>query len=634
VIITAAHELPKTWSSDQVPIVIDYNIAALSTVKTVRIFSDWAAKRPKDMEIMLFNPESFAKVVFEYPTGYNICGPTGDQQCDYPATPTSSYVVNICTADSNPIFCQPASTVRISVLSARNEVGQPNDNVIIQEVALTYEGQTTTTVPTGNVLLEMVNAGVNCGTLPDFTAQTAMHTVKLPNIEILKSGTNKPKIYGYQTGNNWIARFSARLSICTQGKYEMILGLGSADTAALIIDGVEVARSGCSWGAGLQATVDFSSGLHDVQVIYADDGWEDAIILSYSGADSCGVWRVVPAVAFVPTGFVDPCSWPVQCLTSTSTTELAGTTTTTTTTSSREDNFTGVTLVLVEETTSPTPSTTVNTITGVRQQVSSSSAPLPEATTSVPSLAATTSTTPTSTIPIAVISQILTPVVEATSTDASTKTTTTTKASADVEPGPVLKTQVMGSNSELVETEYVELTLLVQSVDYLKLMTNSTTLADFQLQVKEAIAHESGPAVTAEHVTLELSPGSVVVSATIDPPQEAAVIHEVHSKLSSSETLSTMVAQRVSTMKSVESISNGHISVAVHAVHVTKRLVTVATEELNKDPDTVTKSTTQSLSVKDFFNDQASGAQIMSRPLLEIAFILLWLHWTSVAVQN
>jgi len=191
----------------------------------------------------------------------------------------------------------------------------------------------------------------------------------------------------------------------------------------------------------------------------------------------------------------------------------------------------------------------------------------------------------------------------------------------------------MGSNSELAETEYVELTLLVQSVDYLKLMMNSDSLADFQLQVKEAIAHESGPAVTAEHVTLELSPGSVVVSATIDPPQEAAVIHEVHSKLSSSDTLSTMVAQRVRAMKSAEVISTGRISVAVRAVHVTKRLVTVATEEYNEDPDTVTNSTTQSKNVFDFY-EEASGAQIMSRPLLEIALILLWLHSASIAVQS
>jgi hypothetical protein len=599
-------------------------------------------KRPKDIEIMFFN-QSLApagKLEIEYPSSGNICGPGGDQDCNYPQTPTSSYTLQVCDAFEvlgQSFLCQPVSLVQVTIKTPRNNGGQ----IIVQEVALALEGQTTTPAPSGNVLLEMTNAGVNCGEVPNLESQTMVHLVNLSSINVPRSSNNNPKIFGYQTGNNWVARFTAALSVCVGGWYDLSLSLGSADTAALIIDGVEVARSGCSWSFPITATVELDSGLHTLQVIYGDDGWTDEVVLSYKGPDSCMSWMVVPPSVFLPSGEIDVrCYFTSDCPTSTSTTREidvpAISTSSVSIINETENSMQVSTTVMTDYASTTRKYTTAATSERIANTTVAKFAPTTKAFTQY-STARASQQTSTVSIHQTTTAKALTrtTMIRGQSTTwsilpgNSTTTTTvwvapqttrlaavtyTTRTAVTIQSSDFLgkgqQATVMGSNSELKEAEYVEMHLVVKNIDYAKLMADQAVHEEFDFQIRQAIASESGPTVTSNDIALELSPGSVVVSASISLPESpdmVAHLAEVRDVLSSSSNLPQMVAEHIRSMERVDTIASGDVAVSRGTVSIKSKLLAVV-----KDPSVITNtSTTQAPSSWETHED-ISGAQEMS----------------------
>merc|ERR1712025_565438 len=97
-------------------------------------------------------------------------------------------------------------------------------------------------------------------------------------------------------------------------------------------------------------------------------------------------------------------------------------------------------------------------------------------------------------------------------------------------------------------------------------------LEDFQLRVKGAIANQSGPGVAADDVALQLSAGSVIVNATIKSHylEKAESIFSVLSAPSGITNLVDLVAQKISSMEDVASVSNGPIHVLKGEVSIKK----------------------------------------------------------------
>jgi len=292
--------LPRSWDASQAPFAIEADVDPPSPVTRILVVSDHHMKRPKDLEISLLRPGNSANAPLEivsnttavYPASHDICGTHGDQKCEYPKTPTSTFAVDFHSD-------LKISRVRVAVLTPMNVAGTPNDHIIIQEVVVQTPTQTTTPSPTGNVLLEMFSAGVDCGTLPNLTENNLVHKVELPDINIPQSSKNNPKIFGFQTGNNWAARFTAKLLVSGAGQYTFALSLGDADTAVLTVSDIEIIRSGCAWSSSYEGSIYLTAGLHAIQVLYADDGWTDKVILSYRGVDTNEQLLVVPSTRLV-----------------------------------------------------------------------------------------------------------------------------------------------------------------------------------------------------------------------------------------------------------------------------------------------------------------------------------------------
>jgi len=68
-------------------------------------------------------------------------------------------------------------------------------------------------MPFDNILFEMFSGDANCCHLLDLPCRKTVHTVSLPDINVPLPSNNNPKISGFQTGNNRVARFIGVLSI-------------------------------------------------------------------------------------------------------------------------------------------------------------------------------------------------------------------------------------------------------------------------------------------------------------------------------------------------------------------------------------------------------------------------------------
>jgi len=73
--------------------------------------------------------------------------------------------------------------------------------------------------------------------------------------------------------------------------------------------------------------------------------------------------------------------------------------------------------------------------------------------------------------------------------------------------------------------------MTVENVDYAQLTANPTLLAAFQESTTDVVASSLGGGVTPEHVSLQLSPGSVLIGATVAPVSGASLAEQPWAEL-------------------------------------------------------------------------------------------------------
>lgn len=155
-------------------------------------------------------------------------------------------------------------------------------------------------VPTRNQLcsgsapfdLKIYGLNVDCGKSPQLWHLSPAHEVAVSSLN-LTATTNKPVVWGFQTGSNWAAVATTELEVTRGGSYRFQVALGQSDSAKLVIDGLSVLDSGCVWDATKSGTMNLTTGRHHLQLVYTDDGWPDTLRLSYSGPDTGGADRLV-----------------------------------------------------------------------------------------------------------------------------------------------------------------------------------------------------------------------------------------------------------------------------------------------------------------------------------------------------
>jgi len=115
----------------------------------------------------------------------------------------------------------------------------------------------------------------------------------------------------------------------------------------------------------------------------------------------------------------------------------------------------------------------------------------------------------------------------------------------------------------------VTMKLTLKNLDYQKLVQSATLKAAFIAAVKKVIAGKAGANVLAEHITLVLSSGSVVVDATIDTVAAGVDHGNVHSALTSAKAAveSDLVAE-VKQVAGIASIQTGDIEVVSETVPI------------------------------------------------------------------
>jgi len=176
-----------------------------------------------------------------------------------------------------------------------------------------------------------------------------------------------------------------------------------------------------------------------------------------------------------------------------------------------------------------------------------------------------------------------------------------------------------------IDSDYIEMDLVVKNVNYSKLLANQSALEDFKAHVTGAIALESGPAVTADDIVLgikEESPDSIAVSVTIWPDEGSILIHEVAAKMNTSNKMPETVARQISSMQNIEDLSSGAITVKRGSVSVVN--AEVQTQSVPKTSSFKTASTTYNL--RGHSDEvEASGAHTVNRYSVRAWCITIWL---------
>jgi len=154
----------------------------------------------------------------------------------------------------------------------------------------------------GNVLMEYFSANFDCK-VADLSKLKPQATVHVPNVNIPQTAENNPMVYGIRTGTNWAARFTGLLYIASGGAYTFQIDKWHADSAALAINGQTVFSSKCGINSP-KAKLSLPAGVHEVVVIFTDDGWQDKLVLSYQGPDTDDLLTVVPQSRFTEAEWV------------------------------------------------------------------------------------------------------------------------------------------------------------------------------------------------------------------------------------------------------------------------------------------------------------------------------------------
>jgi hypothetical protein len=136
-------------------------------------------------------------------------------------------------------------------------------------------------------------------------------------------------------------------------------------------------------------------------------------------------------------------------------------------------------------------------------------------------------------------------------------------------------TEVSTTPVPLEKSVAVRMTL--QNVDYNKLVANSRVLADFKRGVKNAIIDSTVQGIREEHISVSVSPGSVIVQAMITPPQGIAAesVSASFQTLSGTSQFSSNVVTRITGVAGIDAVTTGTVSVHVSGVTVEQQTTTI-----------------------------------------------------------
>jgi len=123
------------------------------------------------------------------------------------------------------------------------------------------------------------------------------------------------------------------------------------------------------------------------------------------------------------------------------------------------------------------------------------------------------------------------------------------------------------TNPTISPPKVVNMKLVVKNLDYQKLVQNATLKAAFIAAIKKAIAGRAGAKVLADHITLVLSSGSVVVDATIDIVAAGVDHGTLEASLTSAKSaVESDVVAEVKDIPGIASIQTGAIEVVSEVV--------------------------------------------------------------------
>lgn len=127
-------------------------------------------------------------------------------------------------------------------------------------------------------------------------ARDAALVAYLPDMNLPGTEDGQPVRLGVATTSQGVMAFAAGLRVSISGDYRFRARIGSGDAIEVEINGASAV--GCYGTAGGPIALS-ASEVATLEVRWEDDGWEDALILSYAGPDTDGAWEVVPTTAFV-----------------------------------------------------------------------------------------------------------------------------------------------------------------------------------------------------------------------------------------------------------------------------------------------------------------------------------------------
>jgi hypothetical protein len=119
-----------------------------------------------------------------------------------------------------------------------------------------------------------------------------------------------------------------------------------------------------------------------------------------------------------------------------------------------------------------------------------------------------------------------------------------------------------GAQAEAKHTRSVAFTLQVNNIQYSLLAAEPSVLSDFEMEVKRTIANSAGEGILPDHITLVLTPGSVVVNALLVPPNRASADVVQRALIDSDRLLADMTAG-VRAVPGIEAVTTGVVSVII-----------------------------------------------------------------------
>jgi hypothetical protein len=152
--------------------------------------------------------------------------------------------------------------------------------------------------------------------------------------------------------------------------------------------------------------------------------------------------------------------------------------------------------------------------------------------------------------------------------------------------------------------------MTIKNMDYAKLMQDVDAQNSLKGKVKTRVAASAGQGVYEKHIEVDLSPGSVVVLATVNPPAYVSRTH-VSDQLKADSTLTTNVLQDVKSDPKLVALSSGAITIAAPIITIT--VVSAPAPAPAKDDDS---------NIKVILIAVGAGAIVVAIALMAIVFCL------------